>query len=123
MRKRINLNQNQLALPFGERSGGAIAYDHRARLFFLLVIICLLSLFTYIYAINATARNVAVRQNLEKQITDLSTNLDSLEFTYIALKNNVTLELAYQLGFREVKSPLYVSRAHPEALTLNTIQQ
>src|SRR3989338_599266 len=81
-----------------------ISYDNRVRFFWTLVTISALSLFTYVYAINVTARNIAVRQDLEKQITNISASLDSLEFTYIDLKNNVTMELAYYYGFKEVNS-------------------
>lgn len=100
-----------------------ISYDHRVRLFWILTIICTLSFFTYIYAVNITARNIALRQSLEKQMARASANLDSLEFTYIDLKNNITIELARERGFREVKSPLYVSRTHTASLSFNTLDQ
>ena len=97
-----------------------ISYDQRVRLFWALVAISILSLFVYIYAVNAIARNIVVKQDLEKQIANISNNFNTLEFTYIELRNNVTMELAYQHGFQEVKSPLYVSRAHPQSLSFNT---
>ena len=50
----------------------------------------------------------------------MSAHFDSLEFAYIELRNNVTLELAYQRGFKEAKSPLYISRTRPQALSFNT---
>lgn len=100
-----------------------ISYDNRARLFWVMTTISVLSLFVYIYSINNIARNIAVRQTLEKQITHISTNLDSLEFAYIELKNNVTLELAYHHGFKEIKDPLYVSRDHGTALSFNTLDR
>ncbi|PJA37087.1 MAG: hypothetical protein CO183_00130, partial [Candidatus Zambryskibacteria bacterium CG_4_9_14_3_um_filter_42_9] len=87
-----------------------ISYDKRILLFWSLVAVSIFSLFIYIYAINATARNIAVRQDLEKKIVAISANLNSLEFSYIELRNNVTIELARQHGFTEAKSPLYVSR-------------
>ena len=98
-----------------------ISYDHRVRFFWILMTISVLSLFVYIYAINVTARNVALRQNLERQTAGVSANLDSLEFAYIELKNNITIELAYQRGFREIKNPLYVSRAGTASLSFNTL--
>lgn len=82
--------------------------------------VSILSLCIYIYAINTTARNVASRQDLERQIADLSVRLDSLEFAYIGLKNNVTIDLAYQYGFREARKPLYVSRIQTASLSFNT---
>jgi len=105
------------------RKTRTISYDHRARFFWIMTLASLLSLFVYIYAINATARNVAARQTLERQMAKTSTNLDSLEFTYIQLKNSITIELAYNQGFREVKNPLYVSRAPKASLSFNTLEQ
>lgn len=98
-----------------------ISYDQRVRFFWILVAVSMASLFIYVYAINATARNIALRQDLGRQIANVTVNLDSLEFAYIELKNNVTIELAYQYGFREVKSPLYVSRTRPASLSFNTL--
>ena len=98
-------------------------YDDRVHFFWVLVALSILSLCVYIYAINATTRNIAVRQDLERRVASISFNLDSLEFAYIELRNNVTIELAYQHGFREVKSPLYVSRAHRASLSFNTLDQ
>lgn len=98
-------------------------YEHRVRFFWVLVIVSLLSLCIYIYTINALARNIALRQDLERQIAEISINLDSLEFAYIELRNNVTMELAYYYGFREAKSPLYVSRIRNAPLSFNTFNR
>jgi len=100
-----------------------ISYDNRARFFWVLVGVSILSLFVYIYAIHATARNVADRQELEKQVADLSSDLNSLEFAYIELRNDVTIELAYNYGFREVKNPLYISRTRQSSLSFNTLNR
>src|SRR3989344_8797116 len=97
-----------------------ISYDKRVQLFWALIIISMLSISIYIYAVNAIARNIALKQDLEKQTANMLANFDSLEFAYIELRNNVTLELAYQRGFKVVKSPLYVSRTRPKALSFNT---
>jgi hypothetical protein len=100
-----------------------ISYDQRARLFWVLVTISIMSLAIYFYAIHATARHIAQRQGLERQMAQVSTGLDALEFAYIELKNNITIEVAYQYGFREVKNPLYVSRVRPASLSFNTLER
>lgn len=97
-----------------------ISYNRRVYLFWILVFISIISLSVYIYAVNAIARNIAVKQDMERQITNMTNDFNSLEFAYIELRNNVTMELAYQHGFQEVKSPLYISRIHPQALSFNT---
>lgn len=100
-----------------------ISYDQRVRFFWILVIVSVLSLLAYFYAVNAITRNVAIRQNLERQIAHTSTNLSALEFAYIKLKNNVTIELAHEHGFREAGSLLYVSRTRPLSLSFNTLNR
>jgi len=97
-----------------------ISYDQRVRLFWGLVAISIISLSVYIYAVNAIARNIAIKQDYEREMARISSDFNSLEFAYIELRNNVTMELAYQQGFQEVKSPLYVSRAYSPSLSFNT---
>lgn len=97
-----------------------ISYENRVRFFWTLAAICLALLFVYIYSINATARNIAERQSWERQMARINSELNSLEFTYIELKNDVTLELAHQYGFREARNPLYVSRTQNSSLSYNT---
>ena len=117
MSRRLKFNENQLALPFGI----ATSMSFRARYFLVLAGLSLASLLCYMYAINITARNIALAQDLEAKIRETSANLNSLEFAYIELRNNVTLELAYQYGFQEVKNPLYVERTRPASLSFNTL--
>ena len=120
MSKRTNISENQLSLPFRQGGVRAMSFDGRVRFFWALITISTLSFVVYVYAINSTARNIALRQDLEKNIAEISVNLNSLEFAYIELKNNVTIELAYHYGFKEVQNPLYVSR-RPISLSLNTL--
>ncbi len=100
-----------------------ISYHSRVRFFWILVAISIVSLGVYVYAVNTIARNVAIRQDLERQIGKTTAGLDSLEFAYIELKNNITIELAHYYGFQEVRSPLYVSRAPSLSLSLNTLNR
>lgn len=100
-----------------------ISYTHRAYFFWAMAALSVLSLAIYVFAINATARNIARGQEFERQIAQIGDSLDSLEFTYIGIKNNVTLELAHQYGFREVKNPLFVSRSSDNSLSFNNIRR
>jgi len=63
---------------------------------------------------------VALRASLEREATELSGELATLEFQYIARTGEVTLEMAQQYGFVEVKEPLYVSRDGAPSLSFNT---
>ncbi len=98
----------------------SISLEQRQAAFWFLVGVSIVSLFVYFYAINSIARSTAMRQNLEAVLTDASSEIGALEFSYIELKNGVTAELAASYGFEEAKKPLYVSRSTSNSLTLNT---
>ncbi|MBI1974381.1 MAG: hypothetical protein HYS51_00775 [Candidatus Zambryskibacteria bacterium] len=119
----MNISKDQLVLPFGQGRAMVISYDYRARIFWVLMTVVLASLGVYMYAINATARHIALRQNMERQTAVISTSLDSLEFSYITLRNNVTIDTAYAEGFKEEKSPLFVTRNKAPSLSLNTVSR
>jgi hypothetical protein len=108
-----------MSLPFGERAR-AFAFEDRQRYFWFLASIALSALGVYVYAINAAAHHIALRQNLEREVSETAMRLSSLEFASIALKNAITIETAREYGFAEVKEPLYISRNSSDSLTLNT---
>ena len=96
------------------------SYENRARTFWTLVFLSIAFLVVYVLAVNATVRNTVVRENLEEQGLNLSAVIGELEFTHIALKNGISLDLAHARGFRDVVSPIYVSRTVSHTLSLNT---
>ncbi len=123
MNRRIHISENQLALPFGQAGSKVNSYESRERLFWLFASVSVVSIFMYVYAINAAAHHIAVRQNLEKEVSSMNTDLSTLEFKAIELKNAVTIETAQEFGFSEVRQPLYVSRSSSgNSLTLNTVR-
>jgi heme/copper-type cytochrome/quinol oxidase subunit 2 len=100
-----------------------ISYERQVQIFWTLVAICIISLSVYVWGINATTRNVASHQSLERELTQKVAELSSLEFDYIELKNEVTMELARSYGYSEVKDPIYVSRITSSNLSLNTFNR
>ena len=119
MNRKTRFNENQLALPFRERGSISLSYEGRERAFWLLAGVSIFSLFVYFYAVNAIARNTALRENLEAHLADSGSRIGSLEFSYISLKNGVTSDIALARGFTEAKAPLYVTRTQAASLTLN----
>lgn len=97
-----------------------VGYDARVRIFWTLVTACVLALGVYFYAIHSTIRYTAERQDLEGEVALLAAESSSLEFAYINKRNEIGIELASAYGLREVKTPVYVSRARAGVLTLNT---
>jgi hypothetical protein len=119
MSRKYTTHESQMTLPFGQRAK-AFALEDRERYFWFLSSVALLSLGVYVYAINAAAHNIALRQSLEREVVETAGRLSSLEFASIEMKNSITIETAQAYGFAEVKEPLYVSRNSSDSLTLNT---
>lgn len=99
----------------------SISYDTRTRAFWTLIILSIASLVVYVLAINMTVRNTVTRQILGAEVATVSTQLGELEFSYIALKNKVSLDVAYARGFQNVVSPQYISRGAGRSLTMNVV--
>lgn len=124
MYKKFQLNTNQLSIPFANATARTLPIDRRQNIFWSLVSISFISLALYVYAINATAHHLAVRQNLERHVAELNAEIASLEFTHIQARNSITIDTAREYGFQEVKTPLYVTRSESaSALTLNTVKR
>jgi hypothetical protein len=79
-------------------------------IFWSLLTILFISIFFYMYFINTTIHNVVLRQNLEAEASKLSLSIGNEEFQYITKRNEVTLQLAYSLGFKEVSDKTFVYR-------------
>lgn len=64
----------------------------------------------YMYFINATVHNTVTRQNLEVESGVLALEIGKSEFAYIAKRNTITVDLAYNMGFKDVSVKKYVTR-------------
>jgi hypothetical protein len=97
-----------------------ISYDVRAQIFWTLTMASFLFLGIYVYSVYATITNTVARQELESRVAQLNIEQGRLEFEYIAKKNDINIELAYQYGLKDDKAPIYVSRTTANTLTMNT---
>jgi len=79
-------------------------------IFWTLVGILFFCLCFYMYSINMTVRNVVARESLQSAISEMTLSVSNSEFQYISAQNNVTLPLAYSLGFKDVAQKTYISR-------------
>jgi len=84
--------------------------NNQKTIFWSLLGILLISIGFYMYFINATVHNIVARQNLEAEAGALTLSIGKQEFAYIQAKNGVTLEMAYNMGFEDVKEKTYISR-------------
>ena len=104
-------------------NNGTISYDNRTRVFWFLILVLVFLTFTHVYVVSSTTKNVARRQMLEKEVLNMTVQQSSLEFAYIQLKNEINIELAQEIGFKEAKNPTFVSRATSDSLGIFTLNR
>lgn len=78
--------------------------------FWILSTFLILNLFFYFYCVCGVVVDIVQRQTLENKITALDQNIISLESNYLKIKNNITLELAQELGFKVINNTKIVTR-------------
>ena len=78
-------------------------------IFWSLLGILVLSACFYMYFINTTVKNVVASQNIESQISKINLSISNKEFEYIKSRNAITLNLAYNLGFKDVSAKSYIN--------------
>ncbi len=64
----------------------------------------------YVYFMNETVFNVAKRVHAEQEFASLNSKMSELEFENISMRNNIDIDLAYALGFKDIKNPRYISQ-------------
>lgn len=59
---------------------------------------------SYGFLLNSTMMNAVSKQSMEKEMVSLGSEVNSLEFQYLNIKNNITLQMALSKGFVSVLS-------------------
>ncbi len=72
----------------------------------------------YISLVNLTAWNGARWQEAEKKAFSASSALSRLESEYLARKQRITLSLAYQSGFQDAHSVVFVPGGKKGVVTM-----
>ena len=83
---------------------------NQKKLFWLSTIFALFLFVTYIFSVNATVFNTAKRIKLEKEIAFLNYKISEMEFQVLSEKNDINLELAYSMGFKEAEDVKFIPR-------------
>jgi hypothetical protein len=73
-----------------------------------LITVFFFGLFSYGYCVRGTIVNIVARQNMDSQISVLHSKVSVLEAQYLKAKNNITPELAQNLGFVAVIDQKFV---------------
>ena len=65
----------------------------------------------YGYMVNKTVWNAFNKDKAEAEVVSLNSKLGDLEFQYMSMSNNISIEKAYELGFKNASSSmLFASR-------------
>ncbi len=88
----------------------ALQLNNEKTVFWGLVGIIVIAIGFYMYFINATVHNIVLRQNLESEAGTLTLAIGKQEFEYIKGRNSITLQMAYNMGFKDVSEKTYISR-------------
>tara|TARA_Y100001935_G_scaffold235865_1_gene220111 strand:+ start:535 stop:852 length:318 start_codon:yes stop_codon:yes gene_type:complete len=89
----------------------------------LLAGIIVTSFVSYIYLVNRTVLNVVAREEIEETLSNLHGDVSELEFSYITLKNSITMHYALEQGFQEVdekENVFFASRDTSVGLSVRT---
>lgn len=84
--------------------------------------IIVFSLVSYMFFINMAVLNTVTLEETENSFATRNAEVSELEFSYISLKNSITLQYAYEKGFVEAKEVHFASRQSPRNLSLNTAE-
>lgn len=60
--------------------------------------------FFYVLILGNTVFNIVERRTLEKEMLSLSNEISDLEVSYLAVSNNVDMNLSSTMGFKETKA-------------------
>lgn len=74
------------------------------KIFWVLFSIFAFFIVSYGFLLNGAMINAVSEQNIQKQIALSDSEVNSLEFQYLNIKNNITLDLAKSKGFVQVSA-------------------
>ena len=87
---------------------GRIEYKEK-KIFWSLFSLFVFFIVSYGFLLNSTMINTVSKQRMEKEMVSLSSQVNSLEFQYLNIKNSITLGLAQSKGFIPVVSDKFAT--------------
>lgn len=94
------------------------AFEKKVLLVLVGIIVSLLVL--YVYFVNQTVWNIVARQDMTKTINDTSSDVATLEASYMSLSSSLTIDHAYTLGFKDITSAdtSFIDRVSPSSVAI-----
>jgi hypothetical protein len=85
-------------------------YAFEKRIFKVLVIVGVFSVGLYIYSLSSVIYGVVTRRTLEREITQLHSDIGTKEAMYLLATNELNYEMARTAGFVEPTTIIYESQ-------------
>ena len=83
-----------------------ILHRERVKLFYILAI----TTFLYGFLIQKAIMNIVAREKVVNDVATLTAEIADLEEQYLSLKNNITLDTAYEKGLQDAVVSYYISK-------------
>jgi hypothetical protein len=91
------------------------------KMFFVLFSVFVFFLISYGVLVNSTIMNAVAKQQMEKDMITLNSEVNAMEFEYINMKNSITMDFAKSLGFVSVSGE-HIAVITPTKSTLSINQ-
>ena len=79
------------------------------KIFWVLFLVFAILIISYGFLVNSIILKGISKQNMQKNMSTLGSEVNSLEFKYLNIKNNITLDFALSKGFVSVNSDKFAS--------------
>lgn len=96
-----------------------VSLRFREIIFFAFLILIVLLVALYVYFIKSAIFASAERQNAEKEISQITSEISELELKYINDSKEITRDRALEMGFRDSGSVIFVKRDEGSQFSLN----
>lgn len=97
-----------------------VATTNERRIFYVLLSLIAAVAFFYGFFVQQTIVNVVEREKGLKEVRVVNSRIGDLESAYIAIKNNITIDLAYERGFKDAVTTEYISKNELGKVTLRS---
>lgn len=100
-----------------QRSYKAVCVNERKWVLSLFVVLLSVA-FLYMYFVTTSVVQVVMRQEIERDITDVSARISELESEYIKAQHEISADIASHEGYLEIEEKIFISRT-PSTLVLS----
>ncbi len=89
------------------------------QIFWTLFVLFVFFLVSYGFLINKTIGNAIAKENMQKEMSMLNSEVNSREFQYLNIKNSITMNLALSKGFVAVPNNNFALLSPSRSLSLS----